>query len=784
MTRPRLRIGSELLPVCLILASLAGTSFLIVSMHKRATNLRKRAPTQAAPPLAANTTLRTPVVVPPSATPPEPEPEPEPVPVPAPPVEDPTRKALAELGAAEAEQLIEAQAADRKAEALERSIKSAHAESQRWKRREQLIRGQIDSITGKVRSLEQEADALAMERDVLAKELDFSKAALMKARTRSSYAVLPNRAPNGTWRRPIVIECHNGSATLQPGGPTFNLLDLSALLGARSSPILLAVVRELTRIQGVTGPDGAPTVPYIFFVVRPDGIRPFYDARARLESLGMAFGYELVDQDMEIDYPDLDHPNEWDGSPKLSPFPELAMGGDSRSRSRLPSPTRSGRSGSEGHNVDEFRWPAGSAGSSEGPGSLTEENRRQASGSGNPSGPRIALGDLGMPGDRGTSSARNRGFDASGRAGDLGRELNQTRNQTPGSAATPGMLPPLGGSLDRPGMLPATGGTGSRGGDGALSRSFPGSGRSGANNAGAPGEIPSGSYGGSGRSGANNAGTPGEIPSGSYGGSGRPGSNPPGPQSEIPFGVNAPSRAGAPGPGERTASVPPHPDDVSNLDGVSLMGRPPGEGAPFRPRGLLPGEPGAPPEDVAHTSDSAGQQAGQGRGQGGGQHDGQVRGGSGAGSSSSAGSSGSGTSAGTAASGSSGGGVEGGRSRGEGEPSSGSRAPLRIEVPMEIVVACGPSGVVIHPGGYSISLKALKGKEPIFTTSLKTIVRLRQQVDPMIRPKPTIRFLVEPGGGETYRDARRVTVLSGIEWPTVLQVADTRVLDFLPRERF
>lgn len=109
---------------------------------------------------------------------------------------------------------------------------------------------------------------------------------------------------------------------------------------------------------------------------------------------------------------------------------------------------------------------------------------------------------------------------------------------------------------------------------------------------------------------------------------------------------------------------------------------------------------------------------------------------------------------------------------------------MRIEVPMEIVVACGPSGVVIHPGGYSISLKALKGKDPIFTTSLKTIVRLRQQVDPMIRPKPTIRFLVEPGGGETYRDARRVTVLSGIEWPTVLQVADTRVLDFLPRERF
>ena len=52
---------------------------------------------------------------------------------------------------------------------------------------------------------------------------------------------------------------------------------------------------------------------------------------------------------------------------------------------------------------------------------------------------------------------------------------------------------------------------------------------------------------------------------------------------------------------------------------------------------------------------------------------------------------------------------------------------------MEIVVACGPSGVVIHPGGYSLSRKSLKGKDSVFTTSLKTIVRLRQQVDPMIR---------------------------------------------------
>src|SRR3954453_9233190 len=129
MTRPRLRIGSELLPVCLILASLAGTSFLIVSMHRRAASPRKRVSPQAAPPLAAAPTVRSPVQLPPPPAPPPTEP------TPAPPVEDPTRAALARLGAEEAEQLLEAQAADRKAVALERSIQAALAESQRWKRR-------------------------------------------------------------------------------------------------------------------------------------------------------------------------------------------------------------------------------------------------------------------------------------------------------------------------------------------------------------------------------------------------------------------------------------------------------------------------------------------------------------------------------------------------------------------------------------------------------------------------------------------------------------------------
>ena len=70
----------------------------------------------------------------------------------------------------------------------------------------------MDSLAERAQRLDSEADALALERDVLAQELDSAKAALTKARTRASYAVLPNKGPNGTWRRPIIIECRNRTA--------------------------------------------------------------------------------------------------------------------------------------------------------------------------------------------------------------------------------------------------------------------------------------------------------------------------------------------------------------------------------------------------------------------------------------------------------------------------------------------------------------------------------------------------------------------------------------------
>ena len=142
------------------------------------------------------------------------------------------------------------------------------------------------------------------------------KAAVAKVKQgEGSYAVLPYKGENGTWRRPIVLECANGTVTLLPKGPTFSLLDLSSMINPRSSPVILAI-GELLRVQMSESPDGAPVVPYFVFLVRPDGIRPYYEIH-RLERLGIAFGYELIDQNLKVEVPDFDNVATWDGTVPL-----------------------------------------------------------------------------------------------------------------------------------------------------------------------------------------------------------------------------------------------------------------------------------------------------------------------------------------------------------------------------------------------------------------------------------------------------------------------------------
>jgi len=516
MVRLRRNVAAEWLAVGLVLASLAGTLGAIVTTYRRRPARMPKVEVAFIAP------------VPPRVDPPAPVPAPIPPPLPAP--IDPTPSIVAKLAAAEAEQQAEADRLDREAAGLERARVAAEAEADRWRRRVALARAQLAALDEKAGTLEARADALALERDVLAADRETQKADLVKARGRSSYAVLPHRGENGTWRRPIVIECRDGRATLRPGGPSFGIFELAErnFIG-RPHPLAALVAREAARISvGGSGAGSPEAVPYIFFLVRPDGVRPYYEARARLEPLGIAFGYELVEQDWEIDFPDDDsHAPVVGGSSRLATSPAPAADG-----------------------LASFVWP------STPPTGLEE-------------------GD-----GEGGSESRGGGGSSRDRAARLG-------------------MTPAGRGM---------GGAGTPRGDGA---------------------------------------------------------------------------GGGPAAGRPSATV---------------------------------GTPGVAEIEPRRTEGGRGDWAG--------------------------------------------------------------------EEPLEVVVSCGAKGLAIHPGGYRLSAQALRAKDGLLARQLAAVVESRRRASPGINLKPSIRFLVEAGGNETYWEARRQTMLVNLGWPATVQVAESDSPRLRPRGLF
>src|SRR5208337_3039389 len=253
---------------------------------------------------------------------------------------------------------------------------------------------------------------------------------------------------------------------------TFSMLDLSALVNPRSNPVILAIARELLHVQMSESPDGSPVVPYFVFLIRPDGIRPYYEIRARLEPLGIAFGYELIEQDLKVDVPDFDNLATWDGTiPLDEPLMPAPAGGNNGAGDGLAWPSAGtgsrehlggagneltgrpgnkpggGDPGTEGRSPDEFVWPSQR-------GARTSNGAGASQGSG--TSPGLAQGTGGSPGlAQGTGGSPGL---AQGTGGSPG--LAQGTGGSPGLAQGPGGSPGLAqGPGGSPGLEQGPGGS-------------------------------------------------------------------------------------------------------------------------------------------------------------------------------------------------------------------------------------------------------------------------------------------------------------------------------------
>ena len=242
---------------------------------------------------------------------PAPAPATLPEPPPAPPDHSPDELKKLEKHLATARQNIAraelmAWAAEKATAFLEKSLKTTQSQ-------QALLQSTTNDLQQKKKAAENEAANLADEIARLELQRDSAETARQLAKNFKGYSILPYRGPSGTWHRPLPMECANDSAQIMPGGPSFRLIDLE-LAGMSGTSIFSKIIDlAMRRAAAQATPDGnAPTV-YVLFVVRPSGIKAYYEARARLQAQGIAFGYELVDEKTPIEYPDLGDLTQWPG---------------------------------------------------------------------------------------------------------------------------------------------------------------------------------------------------------------------------------------------------------------------------------------------------------------------------------------------------------------------------------------------------------------------------------------------------------------------------------------
>jgi hypothetical protein len=122
-----------------------------------------------------------------------------------------------------------------------------------------------------------------------------------------SYAIVPYKGPNGTFRRPVYVECTREAIIVQPEGIRLTADDFGMPLGS-GNPLAAAIRAAQEELNARARAGGATDLPdpYPLFIVRPDGIKAYEVALAATRTWDSDYGYEFVDADWKLTFPEAD----------------------------------------------------------------------------------------------------------------------------------------------------------------------------------------------------------------------------------------------------------------------------------------------------------------------------------------------------------------------------------------------------------------------------------------------------------------------------------------------
>ena len=174
----------------------------------------------------------------------------------------------------------------------------------------------------------------------------------------SKFMVVPFDPQSGTSRRPILIECTAEGLRFIPEDVIIRPDDLEGftprvnpLLAGSNSLVSYWTAWNLKQPQPAREPE-----PYVLMLVRPSGTVAYYVAMRMLETLKQPHGYELIEEDTQLQQPPLD--------PGAKAACEAAVKRLLAERNQIQKSTRSGSGGGfargGGSKGDAFRASGGS----------------------------------------------------------------------------------------------------------------------------------------------------------------------------------------------------------------------------------------------------------------------------------------------------------------------------------------------------------------------------------------------------------------------------------------
>jgi len=207
----------------------------------------------------------------------------------------------------------------------ENQLRLGHLENHMRRLHDELAKIQIAAAEMKALELEHYHDRSQAERELarLQRLIADTRSAIDSLQreaksVKRTYALIPYEGPNGTFRRPLYVECVNHELILQPEGVRITSNDLRPPLGP-GNPLAAALRAARDHYAHLNPEEGSrrDAEPYPLLVVRPSGLMMYDRARRAIESSDFDFGFELVEEDWELKYPVAD--------PQLAALQEQAI---------------------------------------------------------------------------------------------------------------------------------------------------------------------------------------------------------------------------------------------------------------------------------------------------------------------------------------------------------------------------------------------------------------------------------------------------------------------------